>query len=91
MKPEVTLEEEATFAVENGKSGTFATCTAAGAKPQPDITWEDDKGAQYNAQSTTMLVLFLHFSEYREPIRKIVFFFQTRLYFELFWDFWSKN
>ena len=53
VKPEVNLVEGEKFDIEENSVAKFATCTAQGAKPQPDITWFDDQGKPYDGETTT--------------------------------------
>ena len=53
VKPKVALETKPLDIKEGATEALVATCTASGAKPQPDIVWRDDQGTDYPADVTT--------------------------------------
>ena len=53
VKPKVALETKPLDIKEGATEALVATCTASGAKPQPDIVWKDDQGTDYPADVTT--------------------------------------
>jgi hypothetical protein len=49
VKPEVAIEEAPSMVVNSGEELQIGTCRASGAKPRPQIQWQDDKGRVYDA------------------------------------------